>query len=505
MLRSVPGLNVIQMSARDINLTARQATSTLATSQLVWSTAARSTSTSSASCSGTRALADPGEIKQIEVVRGPASAVWGANALTGVVNIITKTPRENEGFGIVLGAGALRPRRRLARGGRRRLPVQRQLLVRQGDQRHLVVPADRRLLQLRPVLAPDGPDAARLPSARDQPVPLGERRALPGGVPIGGATYPADANQPGAFENQGTSQPKFGLRFDQDLATAGASVQGGYAGTEGIVHTGIGPFGLQSGSYMAYGRVAYTKGALRVSALRRTSWTPRPRTCSSADPNTLGPIMLDFKTQTYDFEVGNTNVLGGQAHLHLRRQRAAEQLRHLARARATTAPSSAPTSMGDLRRQVPLRARRARRQVRQHRRPGVLAARQRRCSSPRPTHAFRASYNRAFRLAVVHQQLPEPGHPVPAGRSTCRRSSRCSCAGGPLLAPPPFFPTVNAFGNPDMKESSTRLRARATPARSAARPRSGSRSTRTTRTTTSTSPTSTRRARRATRRRRTTT
>ena len=31
-LRSVPGMNVIQMSARDINLTARQATSTLATS-----------------------------------------------------------------------------------------------------------------------------------------------------------------------------------------------------------------------------------------------------------------------------------------------------------------------------------------------------------------------------------------------------------------------------------------------------------------------------------------
>ena len=34
------------------------------------------------------------EIKQIEVIRGPASAVWGANALTGVVNIITKSPRE---------------------------------------------------------------------------------------------------------------------------------------------------------------------------------------------------------------------------------------------------------------------------------------------------------------------------------------------------------------------------------------------------------------------------
>ncbi len=105
-LRSVPGMNVIQTSARDINLTARQATSTLATSQLVtvdgrsvyldffglvlWDLVPSPTS---------------GEIKQIEVVRGPASVVWGANAVNGVVNIITKTPRENEGLGVVLGGG----------------------------------------------------------------------------------------------------------------------------------------------------------------------------------------------------------------------------------------------------------------------------------------------------------------------------------------------------------------------------------------------------------------
>ena len=37
---------------------------------------------------------NPHDIKQIEVIRGPASAVWGANAMSGVVNVITKTPRE---------------------------------------------------------------------------------------------------------------------------------------------------------------------------------------------------------------------------------------------------------------------------------------------------------------------------------------------------------------------------------------------------------------------------
>jgi outer membrane receptor protein involved in Fe transport len=49
------------------------------------------------------------EIKQIEVVRGPASAVWGANAMTGVVNVITRSPRElaREGGGnaVTIGFG----------------------------------------------------------------------------------------------------------------------------------------------------------------------------------------------------------------------------------------------------------------------------------------------------------------------------------------------------------------------------------------------------------------
>ena len=32
---------------------------------------------------------DANEIKQIEVVRGPGSAVWGANAMTGVIRMAT--------------------------------------------------------------------------------------------------------------------------------------------------------------------------------------------------------------------------------------------------------------------------------------------------------------------------------------------------------------------------------------------------------------------------------
>ncbi len=59
--------------------------------------------------------------------------------------------------------------------------------------------------------------------------------------------------------------------------------QGGYAGTEGIIHTGIGPFDIQSGSSMAYGKVLYTKSSLRIGAFGNFV-TPTRRTCCKPIP-----------------------------------------------------------------------------------------------------------------------------------------------------------------------------------------------------------------------------
>src|SRR4051794_2978552 len=105
LLRAVPGVNVIQLSARDINVTSRQNTTTLSNSQLVllddrsiyldffglvlWDFLPSNVS----------------DIQQIEVIRGPASAVWGANALTGVVNVLTKTPRQAPGTTVSISGG----------------------------------------------------------------------------------------------------------------------------------------------------------------------------------------------------------------------------------------------------------------------------------------------------------------------------------------------------------------------------------------------------------------
>lgn len=45
------------------------------------------------------------DIEQIEVIRGPGAAMWGANAVNGVINIITKKTKDTRGTLFVAGAG----------------------------------------------------------------------------------------------------------------------------------------------------------------------------------------------------------------------------------------------------------------------------------------------------------------------------------------------------------------------------------------------------------------
>ena len=45
------------------------------------------------------------DIDRIEVVRGPGAALWGANAVNGVINIITKKPEATQGNLVSVGVG----------------------------------------------------------------------------------------------------------------------------------------------------------------------------------------------------------------------------------------------------------------------------------------------------------------------------------------------------------------------------------------------------------------
>jgi iron complex outermembrane receptor protein len=46
------------------------------------------------------------DIDRIEVIRGPGASLWGANAVNGVINIITKSAKETQGTLLSLGAGS---------------------------------------------------------------------------------------------------------------------------------------------------------------------------------------------------------------------------------------------------------------------------------------------------------------------------------------------------------------------------------------------------------------
>jgi outer membrane receptor protein involved in Fe transport len=303
LLRSVPGMNAIQTSARDVNLTSRQASTLLATSQL-------------ALVDGRSVYLDffgmilwdfvptnPSDIRQIEVVRGPASAVWGANALTGVVNVVTKSPRETRGTtNVTLSAGLFDRNAGSLKGSGNGVLYGANASTSQVVNDTWSYRVSAGYFNSDPFARPTG----QIPVIIDPRDPSET-------ATVGGAFYPADA--PGqfgtAFQNQGTSQPKFDARVDQELQRGRISYSGGVAGTDGTIHTGIGPFDIQPGSVMSYGRVLYTRDVLRLSAFANVVSAQAPNLLVP-DPRTGGPLQLDFKTQTYDIEVGHSASIGGR-------------------------------------------------------------------------------------------------------------------------------------------------------------------------------------------------
>jgi outer membrane receptor protein involved in Fe transport len=303
VLRSVPGMNVIQMSARDVNLTSRQATGTLATSQLTL-------------LDGRSIYLDfyglilwdfvpnnPNDIKQIEVVRGPASAVWGANALTGVVNIITKSPRETPGAtNVTFNAGFFDRDAGSTKGKSVGAMYGANVSTSQVPNNRWSYRVSAGYFNSDPFPRPVG----QIPVVADPRDPTGR-------ATVGGARYPADARGAlgTAFQNSGTSQPKFDVRVDQELDTASVTYAGGVAGTEGTIYTGTGPFDIQPGSVMAYGKMNYSRGALKFNVFTNIVDAEAPNLLI-ADPRTGAPIQLNFKTQTFDVELRHAMVVGGR-------------------------------------------------------------------------------------------------------------------------------------------------------------------------------------------------
>ena len=281
LFRSVPGVNLSQTSARDFNLTMRGATSTLATSTLALLDGRSLYLDFFGFVAWDLLPVNPNELKQIEVIRGPASAVWGANAMNGVVNFISKTPRELNGNSATVTFGSFD---RTAERGER-LEAGTMFGI---NGTHARAVNDRWAYKI----------SAGGYTSDAFPRPTG---AIPNGT---GTQYPA-------FANQGTTQPKVDGRVDYDAPDGKYKLAfaGGYSGTDGIIHTGIGPFDM-TGVGVTYGTMRYARNSFKLNFF--TNMLNGDASGLLAIGVDGRPILFQFDTKTYDFEVGNINTFGGR-------------------------------------------------------------------------------------------------------------------------------------------------------------------------------------------------
>jgi len=106
-LARVPGLDVTQSGVNDFNVNARGFNTMLSRKMLVLQDG-RDLATALVIRQTWGALAEPLEdLGRIEVIRGPGSALYGANAYNGVINITTPPARDVVGTKLTLGGGEL--------------------------------------------------------------------------------------------------------------------------------------------------------------------------------------------------------------------------------------------------------------------------------------------------------------------------------------------------------------------------------------------------------------
>ena len=107
VLRHVPGLDIMQVTGADFNVSARGDNQLFANKILVM-VDGRSIYIDGEGLVFWKSLpVTLPEIKRIEVLKGPASVVYGFNAFDGVINIITKSAQEMKGTTLQFGGGEL--------------------------------------------------------------------------------------------------------------------------------------------------------------------------------------------------------------------------------------------------------------------------------------------------------------------------------------------------------------------------------------------------------------
>ncbi len=105
LLRLAPGVNVAQINASQWALSIRGFNGLLANKLLVLIDGRSVYSPTFAGVNWDVQDTLIEDIERIEVIRGPGGTVWGANAMNGVINIITKHAQDTQGNLLVAGGG----------------------------------------------------------------------------------------------------------------------------------------------------------------------------------------------------------------------------------------------------------------------------------------------------------------------------------------------------------------------------------------------------------------
>jgi iron complex outermembrane receptor protein len=271
LLRAVPGLNVMQASSWDISISSRNATNVLPQGQLVLVDGRSVFQDFNGTVWWNAVPLAPEEVKRIEVLRGPASAVWGANATDGVINIIPKSPREMVGTRVTVGAGELETRyaRITHADARGRLGYKVSATWREQD------PYDQ---------------------------PTGTIPGTDGPTNPGGTAYPT-------YDNPASRTPKLNLRvdFDQNDETTW-SCSAGYAGIEGSILLPAGPADWAKDTFDAFGQVQWSRRDAHATFYSNFFESPD-------GVFLIGGERASIKTETYALDVSDSRTVGDRHRL----------------------------------------------------------------------------------------------------------------------------------------------------------------------------------------------
>ncbi|RMG46999.1 MAG: TonB-dependent receptor [Acidobacteria bacterium] len=267
-LRRVPGINVIQFSARDIELASRASTGQANNSTLALVDGRTLYQDFLGFVMWEFAPTDPSLIDRIEIVRGPASSLWGANAVGGLVHVITKSPQETLGTTVEIGGGAY---------GTRSVHVTHSVAARGW--------------------------AVRVGAGLFESDPFPRPQTI---TNMFGETIDPDlgVNEAGAHD-AGTRQPRFDFRADRTDGLRGVwSFQGGWARTRGRLATGLGPFDIDPSTSMSYLQGRYRSGAYEAQVY--LNYTDGDAT------NLINGVPLSFKAAATNLSLRSRRVIGSR-------------------------------------------------------------------------------------------------------------------------------------------------------------------------------------------------